>query len=271
MSQFKETVFVVDARGNGWSYSLYMSPPRSVLDPNTSALNDFVKKLMKLCGTGVKATFERESLRGSPKVSMLGEFSSNPQYAGDPAKAIEQAGSVILCKCANDDYSKKKDLYIHGVWDTAITAGTLATPAGWATLRDDFLNELQSGKYYFLGKTGESNEQISAVAQSGRKLLITTAGNFFPAPYDGKKKIEVAIKGVDTVPGLPNPVLVTTKSATTAITKNNFFDPVLNGGTIRMNANDLIQIKHAWFERATTHRIGRPFRPSAAGRYKRIH
>jgi len=271
MGQFKETVFCVDARGNGWSYSLYMQPNRSGVDPNTAAMNDFVKKLMKLCGTGVRATYERESLRLSPKVSMLGEFSSNAQWAGDSGKDIEQAGSVILCKCANTDYSKKKDIYIHGVWDTAITAGTLATPAGWATLRDDFLSELQSGKYYFLGKTGQSTAGIASVTQLNRKLLITTDAPFFPAPFDGSKRVEVAIKNVDTVPGLPNPVLVIPSSATTAVTKNNFFDPKLQGGTIRMNSNDLIQIKHAWFERATLHRIGRPFKPSAAGRYKRIH
>lgn len=271
MGQFKQTLYMVDGRNNGWSYSLYTQPNRSTIDPNTNEMKDFLKKLVKICGTGVKGTYARESLRGSPKVSMLGEWSAIAQYAGDPAKAIEQAGSVILCKCSNLDYSKKKDLYLHGVWDTAITGGTLATPAGWAALRDDFLNELKSGKYYFLGKTGETNEQISAVAVQGRKLLITTAAAFFPGPFDGKRRLEVAIKGVDTVPGLPNPVLVTPTSATTAITKNNFLDPHLQGGTIRMNANDLIQIRQAWFERATTHRIGRPFKPSALGRYKRIH
>jgi hypothetical protein len=271
MGQFKETSFWVDARGNGWSYSLYMQPGRSGVDPNTAEMNDFVKKLAPLCGTGVRATFERESLRGSPKVSMLGEFSASAQYAGDPAKAIEQAGSVILCKCANADYSKKKDLYLHGVWDTAITGGALATPAGWAAVRNAFLTELETGRYYFLGKTGQTTAGIASVAQVNRKLLITTDSPFFPAPFDGSKRVEVAIKNLDTVPGLPNPVLVIPTSSTTAVTKNNFFDPRLQGGTIRINANDLIQIKHAWFERATTHRIGRPFKPSASGRYKRIH
>lgn len=271
MGQFKETVFYVDGRGNGWSYSLYMQPNRSSPDPNTAAMNDFAKKLAKLLGTGVHPTFARESLRGSPKVSLLGEYSSAAQWFGDPAKAIEQAGSVILCQCFNQDWTKKKDMYIHGVWDTAITGGALATPAGWATLRDDFLTELKSGKYYFLGKTGESNEQITAVANVGRKLQITTANAFFAGPFDGKRKVEVTIKNVDTVPGLPSPVLVTPTSATTAITKNNFMDARLQGGTIRMNAFDLIQIRQAVFERATTHRIGRPFKPSALGRYKRIH
>jgi hypothetical protein len=272
MAQFKETVFLVDARGNGWSYSLYMQPNRSTPDPNTSAMNNFAKKLAKLMGTGTRFTFARESLRGSPKVSLLGEYSSNAQWAGDAAKPIEQAGSVILCQCFDAGYTKKKDIFLHGVWDTAITGGTLQAPAGWAALRDDFLTELQSGLYYFLGKTGENNEQITAVAQLGRKLQITTAAPFFPGPvFDGKRKIEVAIKGVDTVPTLPNPVLVTPTSPTTAVTKNNFLGAVLAGGTVRMNTFDLIQIKHAFFERATLHRIGRPFKPSAAGRYRRLH
>lgn len=272
MAAFKETVFFVDARGNGWSYSLYMQPNRSFPDVGTAGMNNFTKKLCKLLGTGVRATYARESLRGSPKVSLLGEYSSNAQWAGDPAKPIEQAGSVVLCQCFDQNFTKKKDLFIHGVWDTAITGGTLQTPAGWATLRDDFLTELKSGLYYFLGKIGETNDQITAVAAVNRKLQITTANPFFPGPpFDGKRRVEVAIKGIDTVPGLPNPVLVTPTSPTTAITKNNFLDAKLQGGTIRMNTYDLIQIKQAFFERATLHRIGRPFKPSASGRYKRIH
>lgn len=272
MGQFKETVFFVDGRDNGWSFSLYMQPNRSLVDPNTNAMDNFVKKLCPLLGTGVKATFARESLRGAPKTSVLGEYATIAQWAGDPSKAIEQAGSVILCQCFNQDFSKKKDLFIHGVWDTAITGGTLANPAGWAALKSTFLTELASGAYYFLGKVGETNEQITAVAQQGRKLLITTANSFFPGPvFDGKRRVEVAIKGVDTVPGLPNPVLVTPTSPTTAVTKNNFLGAVLNAGTIRMNTYDLIQIKFAFFERATLHRIGRPFKPSASGRYRRIH
>jgi hypothetical protein len=271
MGQFKETVFFVDPRGNGWSYSLYGQPNRSQLAANVDFMNDFVKKLCKLLGNGVRATFARESLRGSPKVSLLDSYSNNAQWAGDTTKEIEQAGSVILCQCYNDDFSKKKDIFIHGVWDTAITAGTLATPAGWATLRDAFLAELASGKYWFLGKTGSSTEQVSAVATQGKKLLITTANAFFPAPFDGKKRVEVTIKGVETVPTLPTPVLVTPTSATTAVTKNNFLGPVLNSGSITMNSYDLIQIKKAYFTRATTHRIGRPFKPSALGRYKRLH
>lgn len=271
MGQFKETVFYVDGRGNGWSYSLYMQPNRSGLDANVGGLDDLVKKLAKLLGTGVHPTFARESLRGSPKVSLLAEYGSSAQWQGDPNKAIEQAGSCILCTCYNQDFSKKKNIFIHGVWDTAITAGALATPAGWATVRDDFLNELKSGKYYFLGKTGQTNEQITAVAQQGRKLVITTANAFFPGPFDGSKRVEVAIKGVDTVPAMPSPVLVIPTSATTAITKNNFLGAILNDGRIRMNANDLIQIKQAYFTRATTHRLGRPFKPSAGGRYIRKH
>jgi len=271
MAQFKETVFFVDPRGNGWSYSLWVQPNRSNPDPGLSYMNDFTRKMCKLLGTGVKATFNRESLRGSPKVSLLGAYSSNAQWAGDPAKDIEQAGSVILCQCFDVDFHHKKDLFLHGVWDTAITAGTLATPAGWAALRDDFLNELKTGKYYFLAKTGEQNEAITLAEVVGRKLKITTAAAFFVGPFDGKRRTEVFIKGIDSVPGIPSPVLVTPLSATTAITKNNFLDPKLNGGTIRMNQYDLIQIKNAYFERATTHRIGRPFKPSAAGRYKRIH
>lgn len=272
MGQFKQTVFFVDARGNGWSYSLYTQPNRSALSGQVNEMNDFVKKMCKLCGTGVQATFARESLRGAPKTSLLEIYTNNAQWKGDPAKDIEQAGSVILVQCFNADYSKKKDLYLHGVWDTAITAGTLANPAGWAAVRNDFIAELQSGKYYFLGKTGDSNAAIAAVATvGGRKLQITTDSDFFPAPYDQKRRLEVAIKGLDTVPALPNPVLVTPSSARVAVTKNNFLDPRLTAGTIRMNANDLIQIKHVFFERATLHRIGRPFKPSAAGRYRRLH
>lgn len=271
MGQFKQTVFATDARGNGWSYSLYTQPNRSSLDVNVSEMNDFMKKLAPMMGTGTKFTFKRESLRGSPKTSLLFEIPVNPQYAGDPAKAIEQAGSVVLCQCFNADYSKKKDLYIHGVWDTAITGGTLASPAGWAALRDAFLLELASGKYYFLGTTTKTSDAIQAVAQQNRKLLFTTQNPFFAGPFDQKRRVQVAIKGVDTVPGLPPTLLVTPQSATTCLTKNNFALPVLNTGTITMNAYDLIQIKHAFFERATLHRIGRPFKPSALGRYKRIH
>lgn len=273
MGQFKETVFFVDGRNNGWSYSLYIQPNRSQIDPNTRGMNDFTKKLCKLCGTGVLATYERESLRGSPKTSLLGQFNpANPQWQGDSTKPIEQAGSVVLCQCYNADMSKKKNLYLHGVWDTAITSSGLQTPAGWATLRDDFLAELGSGKYYFLGKVDERNEQITAVAQIGRKLQITTAAPFFPGPvFDAARRVEVAIKGVDTVPGMPSPVLVTPTSPTTAITKNNFMGAILNSGSIRMNTYDLIQITKALFMRPTTHRIGRPFKPSAGGRYHRIH
>lgn len=273
MGQFKQTVFLVDGRDNGWSYSLYTQPNRSAPAPNVDEMNNFAKKMAKLMGTGCKFTYARESLRGSPKVSLLAEYNASAQWAGDPAKPIEQAPSVILCQCWDETFTHKKNLFLHGVWDTAITGGTLATPAGWAALRDDFLLELTSGKYYFLGKTGEVNGQIASVAviPNTRKILITTVDPFFAAPFDGKQRKEVTIKGVDTVPGLPNPVLVTPQSATTAVSHRNFLDPKVSAGTIRMNTFDLIQIKKAYFTRATTHRIGRPFEPSAPGRYKAIH
>lgn len=271
MGQFKETSFYVDGRGNGWSISLFIQPNRSQLDVNTHGLDLFNQKLMPCLGHNVKATYLRESLRGSPKVSVLGQYGDLTQWAGDPTQEIEQAGSVVLCQCFDATLTHKKDLFLHGVWDTAINAGTLQNAWKTSAVVKAFINELKSGKYYFLGKVGEANELVTAAVQVGRKMQITTANPFFPGPFDGKKRVEVFFKGIDTTPSLPSPVLVTPISATQAITKNNFIVAQLNAGHIRMNTYDLIQISQAFMERATLHRIGRPFKPSAAGRYKRLH
>jgi hypothetical protein len=273
MGQFKQTVYLVDGRNNGWSYSLFIQPTRDVLDPNANGMNDFAKALMPLMGTGVLVTYNRESIRNRPKVSILGTFNANnTQWQGDPAKPIEQAGSVILLQCYNTDFSKKKNLFMHGVWDTAITNKSVQTPPGWAALRDNFIKELTTGKYYFLGKVGVKKSLIAAVAPApANKLLITTQDPFFDAPFDGSKRVEVTIKGVESVPDLPKPVLVSPTSATTAVTKNRFLGALNHAGSISMNSYDLIQIKQAFMTRATTHRIGRPFNPAAGGRYKRTH
>lgn len=273
MALKKTTFFFVDGRNNGWSNSLYYDGS-SVLGTPTLALQ-LVAAWVKMLGTGVKCTYIRESLDSIKGDGFLYEVPATADYAGAAGKPTEQAGSCVLLYMGNLAWTKKKAIYQHAVWDTRITGGALALPAGYAALQTNFFDLLKQGWGWKTVTGNRTAAMLTAEPTTGNKLLLTTAADIFLPPFDGRN-VQVRVSGLPTIPPVRNPLVVKPLTARTCVTKGRFFLPDYVAPTPLPVAGQMVANTYAFFpaerataERACQHKVGRPFRPQAGGRSKR--
>jgi hypothetical protein len=262
----KVIFFWVDGRNNGWSNPLFIDEGTTTLGTPLRALN-LAKLWCKMLGEGVRLTYIRESFDAIKGDGWLYEVPAVADYAGVSGKPMEQAGSVVLIKMGNAAWTKTKNLYQHAIWDTRITGGTLALPAGYNTAQTAWFDELKNG-WGWKAKTGQTAVGIaSAVPAPGNTLLITTDADVFPGPYDGRR-VPVRVSGIASIPAIRNPLTVRPTGARTCITRRQFTNPVISAGQLVYSTYDFQPCLRVGAERAGTHKVGRPFRPQAGGRSK---
>jgi hypothetical protein len=265
----KTTFFLVDGRNNGWSFSLYREQASSELDPNALDAKALAAAMAPLLGEGVKFTYCRDSFDGIRGDGSLTEFAAIADYSGAVGKPMEQAGSCLHFQLANQALTKKKPIFIHGIWDTKITGGVLQDPPGWSTKMTTFKNIIKAKPWGWKGVDTKTATAITTVtATASNKLLITVADPVFLGPFDGRTQ-QVQVNGVGSIPSIRNPLVVIPKTATTCVTKNKFADPVVDGGQLTVKTYTFYPAIKTFEIRATTKRVGRPFRPQAGGRSRR--
>jgi hypothetical protein len=264
----KHTIFFVDGRNNGFSNSLYIDQGTTTLIGASLRTRTLLQLWAPLLGTGVKATYVRVSFDGIRGDGNLSELPATAEYSGDPAKPMEQAGSCIQAQMSDVAFIRKKNMFMHGVWDTAITGGALATPPTWNTKWEAFIAELKSG-WGWKGVNNKVVAAISAVAQNPNSTLAFTAdADVFAGPFDGRTQ-QVQINGVDSIPRMKNPVIVRPIDARHASTVKQFVLKPFVSGQITVKQYGFFPAVNVFAIRATTHRVGRPFRPQAGGRSAR--
>lgn len=264
MALKKTTLFWVDGRNNGWSNSFYSDFGGTTLTTPTRALQ-MAALMCKMMGEGTRLTYIRESFDSIKGDGFLYEVPAVAGYAGVVGKPMEAAPSCVLVYMGNLAWTRKKAIYQHAIWDTRITGGALAVPAGYATAQTDWFNELLTG-WGYKGKTGDTTVAISAVvADAGNTLKITTGADVFPGPYDGRR-VQVRVSGITSIPKIKNPLIVRPLDARNCITKRQFSNPVLAAGQLVFSTYGFFPAEKVVAERATSHKVGRPFRPQAGGR-----
>jgi len=264
MALKKTTWFWVDGRNNGWSNSLYSDFGSTTLGTPARAL--LLASLMcKMMGEGTRCTFIRESFDAIKGDGSLYEVPSTALYAGATGKPMEAAPSCVLIYLGNSGWTRKKAFYQHAIWDTRITGGALAMPAGYATLQTDWYNELKTG-WGWKGVTGTTTKAITAVAaDAGNTVKITTGADIFPGPFDGRR-VQVRVSGINSIPKMRSPLVVRPLDERNAVTLRQFALPTLAAGQLSLATYGFFPAAEVTAERAASHKVGRPFRPQAGGR-----
>ena len=264
MALKKSTLFWVDGRNNGWSNSFYYDDGSSTLSQPNKALA-MAALMCKMMGEGTRLTFIRESFDAIKGDGFLYEVPATANYAGVTGKPMEAAPSCVLFYMGNLAWTRKKAIYQHAIWDTRVTGGALAMPAGYSVAQTNWINELKNG-WGWKGKTGQTQQAITAVeVAAGNTVRLTVAGDLFPGPFDGRR-VQVRASGVQSIPRMRNPLVVIPTSERVCVTLRQFAQPVLAAGQLVLSTYGFLPCERAAPERAASHKVGRPFRPQAGGR-----
>jgi len=267
MPLLKYTFYFSDGRNNGFSNSLYRETSSTVLGQTLLGM-DLLRVWCPLLGTGVKATYMRESFDEVLGDGLLTEVPADPAFSGSATQPMEQAGSCVLVQMANAALTRKKPFYMHAIWDSRIVGGVLVTPSGWVTRENNFFQSLKGG-WGWKGVTGKTQAGILTAVPSGdNQLLLTVNAPIFAGPFDGRK-LQVFLSGLATIPKLKNPVIVRPLSTTTCATVKQFTNPTLAGAQLTVKNYAFFPGVNVSAIRPTTHKVGRVFRPQAGGRSKR--
>lgn len=268
MALKKYTFFGADNVGpNGWSNTLYRNEG-DALNPDPTDAKALLNKWKAILGAEARWNYIRESrddIFGDGKLTQLDDT-----FVGDSTRPIEQSGSCILATCRNDTRIRRKAIYLHGVWDIAITGGRYVRPnAAWGAAIDALVAELKNNGWGWKRVASYTHTAIATVAVvNTTQVQLTLADNVFVAPFDGRTK-SVRLRGLSGVPKFKNPVIVTPTGPNVCIVRQPHTNVVNLPGRLSVPVFEFQQIQVCDEFRAVTHRCGRPFRPSAGGRRPR--
>lgn len=257
MPKIRATLFF-SQKGYGWTETGWFDGASTDLNTYFGKIDALAQKRIKLCGNNTFLPYLRWSQEGVFRDVALWAYPGSGLQGGT-GKDSDAPTTALLLNLRNSTATRRKNVYLRGVWDEGVIAGGVYSPTpAYVALMNDYIAQLVADGWGWLGVNTTTLQNISGVTQQPSGLVqLTFAGNLFPGPFPAQFTVNISgVQGAAQVNGVQR---VIASSATICETKNRIsIFPWTAGGRGRLNTQDLITIAGGTVRRVVERKAGRP-------------
>lgn len=248
-----------EQRGRGWSLSLWKTFGIGQLDRvqgSALALSPF---LAGITGAQTKII----GVRTSDEAIINDSIPQEVSFAGNALHESEDPNTSVTIRMQTQDRSRRKDIFMRGVWDDLITKGGIIDQdnGAWAQQFSALTAQLLLNSWGWMGRdVGTVVNITNYVVAADGMVTFTLDAPLFPVPLVNSRQ-SVRISGLNNRSSILNgQQVVIVKAANSAQTVKAFgAGPFTATGRMRFNTKTLILPSFIATFRVGERRVGAPF------------
>jgi hypothetical protein len=250
---------VFEQHARGWTESYYLQSPALNYETAIARLDEVAKARAKLLG--------REAFIKGFRVSRVDEknegYIEYTRYNGNADKDSAQPDVAILVTCYDALFSRKKNIYLRGVWDEWEEKGGILTREDklFTKAFAEFTNALtrNNAPFGWWGVTGKTQANVTnIVADADDRLTMTFDADVFAEPLFGTKQ-KIRLTGVNGRSGMNGEHIVQALTARTCVTVVSTRHVAYKfGGRVAFNTYGFLQMKNLTVAKVTSRDSGAP-------------